>query len=133
MLGFILQRFTRGDSTMTPPNDAALARRLYERRTTDTCVTQIGDTVYPVENWSQGGVLLSGDNRFLGQNEIYDLTMRFKLRDRVLNITQKARVVRMSGSKAALQFLPLTREIRNAFQAVVDDMVVANFAGPQNA
>jgi hypothetical protein len=110
---------------------AQTARRMYERRSTDTCISQIGDHVYPVENWSQGGVLLSGDNRFLGANEVYDLTMRFKLRDRVLNVSQKARVVRMTGTKAALQFLPLTREVRGAFQTVIDDLVAGQFANSQ--
>lgn len=129
MLNFIMAVLNMDETQSTA--DTATARRLYERRATDTCVSQIGDAVYPVENWSQGGVLLSGDNKFLGQHEVYDMTMRFKLRDRVINITQKARVVRRAGMKTALQFLPLTREIRNAFQTVIDDMVTSQFATSQ--
>lgn len=106
-------------------------RRQYERRATDTCVGQIGEQLYPVENWSQGGVLLSGDNRFLGGKDVYDLTMRFRLRDRVLNVTQPAQIVRQAGTRTAMRFLPLTREVRNAFQSVIDDLVASGFANSQ--
>lgn len=110
---------------------AQATRRNYERRAADTCVGQIGEHVYPVENWSQGGVLLSGDNRFLGAQEVYDLTMRFRLRDRVLNVKQQAQVVRQAGTRTAMRFLPLTREVRNAFQSVIDDLVASGFANSQ--
>ena len=108
-----------------------LARRMYERRSTDTCVSQIGEQVYPVENWSKGGVLISGDNKFLGSGQTYDLTLRFRMRDRIMNVTQKARVIRMAGNKTAFQFLPLAKDVANAFQQVIDDVVASQFAGSQ--
>jgi hypothetical protein len=117
----------RKDNTTEPPQP----RRMYERRNCDTCVTQIDEQVYPVENWSQGGVLLSGDSKFLGQHQVYNLTLKFKLRDRILNITQPARVIRKGGTKTALQFLPLPQDIRNAFHQVIDDWVASNFANSQ--
>lgn len=116
---------------MPPQQDTHAARRQHERRAADTCISQIGDQVYPVENWSQGGVLLNGANRFLNRNDVHEVTMRFRLRDRVLNVKQPARVVRVAGNRAALQFLPLTREIRNAFQTVIDDLVASGFANSQ--
>lgn len=118
----------------TPAVQAAAgrARRIYERRTTDTCVTQVGDDLYPVENWSEGGVLLGGDGKFLGLEQLCDLMIRFKLYDRVLNIKHRGRVVRKAGNKTAIQFSPLTNEIRNAFRQVIDDMVASEFANSQS-
>lgn len=128
MLKKMISTFTKRDSSGT---DRPRARRMYERRSCDTCVSQISDQVYPVENWSQGGVLLSGDSKFLGTHQVYNLTMKFKLRDRILNVTQPARVIRIAGNKTAMQFLPLTNDIRHAFQNVIDDWVTSNFANSQ--
>lgn len=114
-----------------PKMDGTRARRIYERRASDTCVTQVGDDLYPVENWSQGGVLLGGDGKFLGVEQLCDLMLRFKLHDRVLNIKHRGRVVRKAGDKTAIQFLPLTSEIRNGFRQVIDDMVASQFANSQ--
>ena len=109
------------------------SRRLYDRRSseTDVCVGQVQNDMYPVEDWSQGGVLLSGDNKFFDAEKVYDVTLRFKLRDRVLNVSHPARVVRKYGDKTAMQFTPLTKEVRSAFQKVIDDMVASGFANSQ--
>lgn len=115
---------------MTNTSSAAF-RRLYERRATDTCVAQVEHAVYPVENWSQGGVLLGGDNRYLGIGQECDVTLKFKLRDRILDIQHPARVVRKAGDNTAFQFKPLTREVRKAFTDVIDDLVASGFANSQ--
>lgn len=117
--------------TPAPARRGGTAHRLYERRALDTCVTQIGDDMYPVENWSQGGVLLGGEGKYMGFHQVYDLTLRFKLNDRILNIKHQGRVVRKAGTKTALQFLPLTNEIRRGFQQVIDDMIASGFANSQ--
>jgi hypothetical protein len=106
-------------------------RRLYERRATDTCVGQVDSDIYPVENWSQGGVLLGGDNRYFAVHEQYDVTLKFRLHDRILDIKHPARVVRKVGEKTAFQFLPLTPEIRKSFSQVIDDLVASGFANSQ--
>ncbi len=106
-------------------------RRMYERRSTEMSVAQVGDMVYPVENWSQGGALLGGDNRFFTVDQVYDLTLRFKLSDRVVNVKHPARVIRRAGDKTALQFLPLTTDVRQVFSQILDDMVANNFAQSQ--
>ena len=121
---FGLPRLKKTDS-----NDTTQFRRLYERRVVDTCVGQIGETVYPVENWCEGGVLLGGDSRFLGFHEVYPITLKFRLRDRVLNIRHPARVIRKAGDRTAMQFIPLTAEVRRAFRQVIDDMVAAQMVG----
>lgn len=118
-------------SLTTPDRRNNSARRLYERRTDGTCVTQVGDDMYPVENWSQSGLLLGGEGKYLGMHQVYDTVLRFKLSDRVLNIQHQARVVRKAGNKTALQFLPLTQEIRHGFQQVIDDIVAGGFANSQ--
>lgn len=120
-----------GFSAHADGGDAGYLRRLYERRNSDACVTEVEQRAYPVENWSQGGVLLSGDSRYFGLNQTYTVKMRFRLRDRVLDVQHPARVVRKSGEKTALQFLPLPTEVRNAFQQVIDDQICGQFAGSQ--
>ncbi len=106
-------------------------RRLYERRAADTCVGQVEHDVYPVENWSQGGVLLGGDNRYFTVEQQYDVVLKFRLRDRILNIKHPARVIRKVGERTAFQFLPLTGEVRKAFSEVIDDLVAGGFANSQ--
>lgn len=106
-------------------------RRLYPRRETDTCVIMIGDHLYPVENWSLGGFLIYGDSRGFSMNDEVDMTMKFKLRDDLMDVDHRARVVRKANNKIAFEFKPLTQKIRNAFQSVIDDSMVAEFAQTQ--
>ncbi len=108
---------------------AGAQRRIYPRRTADSCVAEIGDTTYPVLNWSESGILLGGDGRFIGDHTICPITIKFKMHDHIMNVRHQARVVRKAGDKTALQFLPLTPEVRRAFHQVVDDMVAAQMAG----
>ena len=130
----LLPNFRMDTSAMPNPvvdSYGSAFRRIHERRNTDLSVAQVNDMVYPVENWSQGGTLLGGDSRFFTLDQVYDLTLRFKLSDRVLNIQHPARVVRKSGDRTAFQFLPLTSEIRQKFSQVLDDLVTNNFAQSQ--
>lgn len=121
-----------GFTNDTGSGDSGHSRRIYERRSCDACVTQVEDKTYPVENWSQGGVLLSGDSRFFGLHQTYALKLRFRLHDRILDIQHPARVIRKSGEKTALQFMPLPTETRSAFQLVIDDWVCCQFANSQS-
>lgn len=117
----------RGDAV----NDTADTRRRFSRRSCDRCVSVIGGKTYPVENWSLGGLMVYGDPRPFGVDDEIDVTMKFKLRNDIMAVPHKARVVRKSHDRVAMEFLPLTRQIRNRFQNVVDDHVAAQFADSQ--
>lgn len=106
-------------------------RRRHERRASDHCVGVISGKTYPVENWSPGGVLIYGDSRPFALNEEVDVTLKFRLRNDVIDVPHKAKVVRKSYDKVAFQFFPLTQQIKKSFQSVVDDYLAAEFAESQ--
>lgn len=114
-----------------PQNDQMVTKRRHARRETDKCVAMINGKMYPVENWSMGGVLVNTDSRpFAVDNEI-DLVLKFKLRDKMMDIPHRARVVRKDKDAVAFEFLTLNEQIKNNFQNVIDDFVAGQFADSQ--
>lgn len=109
----------------------SVSRRRFARRSGDSCVTIINGKIYPVENWSMGGLLIAADDRLFAVEESFEMTMKFKLRDSILDISHTASVVRKSQSRVAMQFKPMTKAIRDNFQQVVDDFVSRNFIDSQ--
>lgn len=113
-------------------NEPAAARRRYTRRDVDRCVTVINGKTYPVENWSLGGVCITSDEREFGVDDEHDITIKFKLRDDIMDVPHAGRVVRKGNNKVAFEFRPLTRDTRGRFQNVVDDYVASQFAASQS-
>jgi len=112
-------------------NDRQPASRRHPRRDVDRCVVMIHGRTFPVENWSLGGVLLLADERLFGKEQDLDLTIKFKLRNNLLDVPHRGRVVRKSPGKVAIQFEPLSQIISRQFQQVVDDYVAGEFANSQ--
>jgi hypothetical protein len=108
-----------------------VSRRRHTRRESDHCVGVIGGKTYPVENWSPGGVLIYGDSRAFSLNDEIDVTLKFRMRNDVLDVPHKAKVIRKSHDKVAFKFSPLTAQIRKNFQTVVDDYLAGEFADSQ--
>ena len=106
-------------------------RRHYARRDCDHCVTLIGEKTYPVENWSPGGAQILADERAFGIGEEVAVTLRFRLSQQVIDVPHFARIVRKSRGKIAFEFSPLTQQIRNSFQSVIEDYVTSRFAASQ--
>ncbi len=104
-------------------------RRIHPRRGNDLCVSVINGKLFPVENWSMGGMLLAGDARLFGLNQMIDLTLKFRLREQIIDIGQKARIVRKSEDKFALEFLDVPAAIKNKFQMVIDDQMMNEMSG----
>ena len=106
-------------------------KRRHPRRADDRCVSVINGQMHPVENWSSGGMMVTADERLfaLGQDCIF--TIKFKLRDEIMEVDHKAKVVRKAPNKIALQFLPLSKKVQTGFQQVVDDYVSQRFADSQ--
>ncbi|MFP4313331.1 MAG: PilZ domain-containing protein [Alphaproteobacteria bacterium] len=107
------------------------SRRRHSRRACDRCVTVIDDQMYPVIDWSIGGLQISGDERFFGVKQEVKVTMKFQLRDDILEIPHKAHVVRKNKGRIAFQFLPLSKETRAKLQSVVDDYMAREFVESQ--
>src|SRR5688500_7046079 len=104
-------------------NDAVMmgTRRRHARRENDRCVALLYGHSFPVENWSQGGILLGGDERLFSAGQEVELTVKFKLRNMIMDIDLRGQVVRKNAGRIAVQFSPLSRAIRRCFQQVMDD------------
>ncbi len=107
------------------------SKRKFERRATDHCVSVINDKTYPVENWSSGGVLIFADSKPFALNAEVEVKIKFKLRDEIVDVPHKAKVIRKTYNHVALEFLPLTQKIKKIFQSVIDDQVAAQFVDSQ--
>lgn len=107
------------------------AKRRHERRTSDSCVTMIESKLYPVENWSPGGLQIFADSRLFAVGNEHAITLKFKMRDQIIDVPHRAKVVRRSGNTVAFQFLPLTQQIRRGFQSVIDDYLASKFTESQ--
>ncbi len=111
---------------------SATQKRQYSRRANDRCVSIIDGQMHPVENWSDGGLLVTADERLFAIGQSCKFTLKFKLRDEIMEVDHKAKVVRKTPNKIALQFLPLTKKVQASFRKIVDDYVAQQFAESQN-
>lgn len=116
---------------ITASNDDRDSRRSSERRKMDSCVGIIDGKAYPIQDWSDGGVLLHGDDRTFTMNEVKTITMKFKLENRIMDVTHTGRVLRKARDKFVLQFSPLTQDVNKKFKQVIDDYVTQEFTNSQ--
>jgi len=112
-------------------NEFVNTRRRHTRREMDRCVVVIHGRTFPVENWSTGGVLLMGDERLFGVNQDIPMTLRFKLRNTILDVDIHGHVIRKTSGKVALKFEAVTKTIQRYFSQVVDDAIAREFANSQ--
>jgi len=107
------------------------AQRRYPRRQVDRCVAVLHGRTFPIENWSQGGVLIGADERLFSLGSELDLTLKFKLRNTIVDVPVKSQVVRKTNGHVAMKFEPVGATIKRAFQQVIDDHVARQFANSQ--
>lgn len=112
-------------------NEQFSTRRRFSRRSCDSSVVIINGQIYPVENWSMGGVAINGDTRSFGVNTSVDMMIKFKLSDHVVDLKHTARVIRKNAHRVAFEFEPLNSKVRKGFQTVIDDYVSSRFAESQ--
>ncbi len=110
---------------------AATTRRRHPRRHEDRCVVEIAGRTFPVENWSMGGLLLDGDDRVFNLGVDIDFTLKFRVRNAILNVHHRGRILRKGNGRIALRFEPLPTAVRHGFQRVVDDFVAREFVESQ--
>jgi hypothetical protein len=103
-------------------------RRHSPRRSADNCITVINGKAYPVHNWSDGGMLVHADDRMFSVSAPVEVTMKFRLSGKIMDIAHRGHVVRKMRDRLAIQFEPLNKEISNKFKQVIDDYVVREFA-----
>ena len=110
-------------------NEPAITRRRYSRRQQDHCVCLIGGGIYPVSNWSMGGVVITADGRTFAIDDMKQVQLKFKTSTGVIDITHNAHVIRKTKDTVAFEFEPINAKIRNQFQTVIDDYVSNRFSG----
>ncbi|MAM33541.1 MAG: pilus assembly protein PilZ [Micavibrio sp.] len=124
-------RNMRANAAMNTQAQQVENKRVYPRRDNDRCISEIDGKRHPVEDWSFGGLRLIGDFRTYTVGQSLPITVKFKLQDQIMRIHHAATVVRRSGQNMALQFEPLTQDMRTNFQKVVDDFNAQEFASSQ--
>ena len=112
-------------------NDDHTSRRAHERREMDSCVAIIDGKAYPVQNWSHGGVLLTGDEKNFTVDDQKEITLKFKLADRIMDVTHTGQILRKSSNRFVMKFYPLTQEVGHRFKQVVDDYIAQEFVSSQ--
>lgn len=113
-------------------NDALdLARREYPRRAADKCIGLVNGQAMPVLDWSQGGLRVLGENRTYRLGDELTVMLKFHINDQLIDVNHKAKVVRKSSDFFAVKFAPLTKEISNTFQQVIDSFNAEEFAASQ--
>ncbi len=114
-------------------NDMEDTRRQTPRREADNCISVIDGKAYPVHNWSDGGMLVHADERLFSMAAPVEVTMKFRLSGKILDIPHRGRIIRKTRDKLAIQFEPLTADIKRKFKQVVDDYVTREFMESQIA
>ena len=109
------------------PQEPEITRRQYSRRACDQCVCVIDGSMYPVKNWSMGGVAIEADPRNFNIGDTITTQLKFKTATGIIDISQKAKIVRKTRQSVSMQFDPITAKTRTKFQAVIDDYVSNRF------
>jgi hypothetical protein len=106
-------------------------RRRFARREHDRCVAVIHGQTFPVQDWSPGGVQIAGDERLFGLGGALDMTLKFKLRNTIIDVPVTGTTVRKTSGRVALSFGDIGQTVRRSFQQVIDDCIAAEFANSQ--
>ncbi len=107
------------------------SRRSYPRRVSDNCIGMVNGQAMPVLDWSPGGLRVFGDTRMVNLGDSVDVTLKFHTGGSLIDINHRAHVVRKAAETFAVQFEPLTGEIRRAFQHIIDSFNADEFAASQ--
>lgn len=114
-----------------PVIESPETQRRFPRRAADRCVAVVHGQTFPVQNWSFGGVLLAVDERLFGASQDIETTLKFKLRNTIVDVNVRGHVIRKATGQVAISFEPLNKAIRRTFQQVIDDAVASEFATSQ--
>ena len=98
------------------PQDHA---RAYERHEKEACVLKIGNQLYPVRDWSEGGVFITADAKMFGLNDEKECLLQFRLPGKIEKIPVHGKVVRKTGQGIALQFENISNEAQEQFAGLL--------------
>lgn len=114
--------------------DDGSTRRRHIRRAGPNTDILVANSSYIVKDWSKGGVFFETqpDARMVLGDQV-QLTLRFRLPNEIITITQPGRIVRAVKRGIAAEFLPLSNEARRLFDRVIDGMNAQGFIESQAA
>lgn len=112
-------------------NDTLAMRRRFQRYEGRKCEIDINGKTYPVENWSEGGILFANNDRIFNAGLEIQMTVRFKVRDAVLSLDHKGRVIWKGYNKTAVEFTSSSKQTHQSFQQIIDDRVASEFVDSQ--
>ncbi len=115
----------------TDDTTESMSRREFPRRASDKCIGVINGQAMPILDWSQGGIRVFGETRTYSVGDQVDVTLKFHMANDLIDVQHKAKVVRKSAEVFALQFTPLTGEIRKTFQQIIDNFNAEEFVASQ--
>ena len=107
------------------------ARRAYPRREQDKCVGVVDGRTLPVLDWSPGGLRVFADTRTVAVGTEVDVVLKFQIQNELINVNHRAQIVRKAQDSYAMQFLPLSNDLRSAFSQIIDRFNVDEFATSQ--
>lgn len=131
MLQSIMTALKFKNSVADDGADGFSSRRQFPRRACDQCIGFVNGKAHPVLDWSPGGLRVFADARPVAVGEEADIELKFHMREQLIQVKHKAKVVRKSNDSVSFQFVPLTADIRKTFQSVIDDFNAREFATSQ--
>ncbi|MAS87657.1 MAG: hypothetical protein CMH30_06750 [Micavibrio sp.] len=102
-------------------DDTPSKRRKFVRRENDVCVIEFNGKHYPIKDWSMGGALIETTDRSISVNDTVNFRIKFKLKDRVVDVEHTGRIARKTKTHIALEFDQLPGQTRTAFDTVVKE------------
>jgi hypothetical protein len=111
--------------------EPSVSRRVYPRRSCDQCIGLVDGKAHPVLDWSPGGLRVFADPRPLAVGQEMDVSLKFHLRNELIEVQHRAQIVRKQQDSVSMQFLPLPAGVRKTFQHVIDDFNAREFANSQ--
>ena len=112
-------------------NDTSLMRRRFQRYEGNNYEIDVNGKTYPVENWSEGGILFTNSDSIFGVGLEIQMSIRFKVRKVVLNLDHKGFVIWKGYNRTAVEFISSTKQARQSFQQIIDDHVASEFVQSQ--
>ena len=105
--------------------------RAHNRFVLPCSVCIIDSTIYPIVDWSMGGVQIVADPRMFSQNQELELILKFKLQDSIVEIPCNGEIVRKATDRLGIKLEPLNQEAHQLSMKVLDSCVVNEFANSQ--
>jgi hypothetical protein len=103
----------------TVNDNSAGKRRSHPRRTMDVCMVNVDGHPYPVQDWSQGGVLFECDTRPYEAGQTVNMILRFKIGQAIEDIKVTGNIVRKNAHAVAAQFTQLPQNAMYSFEKVI--------------